>query len=378
MAYIDFHILQTVPPSNLNRDDTGSPKTGLYGGARRARVSSQSWKRATRDYFNKHLDASGVGYRTKRIVEIVASKIVGPGAVDEQRALVLAEQVIGAAGIALKAPKKKAKGDAEKAGGEVAQAGYLVFISDGQATKLAELAVAADVEGRAVPKKEAQAAFTGDQSIDLALFGRMVADDSELGVDAAAQVAHALSVHAVDAEFDYFSAVDDLQRADKQQGAGMIGTIEFNSATLYRYATLSVEGLAANLGDAGAAALAARTFAEAFIRSMPTGKQNTFAAHTPPDAVVVVVRDDQPVNLVGAFENPLQRAQGSIVARAVHALAGYATQVHDAYGGPRQAWVAGPADNVERLAAAFGSHVPLDELVEAVETATAGALEARA
>lgn len=363
MTYVDFHILQTVPPSNLNRDETGSPKTGSYGGVPRARVSSQSWKRATRNYFNRDLESAEIGYRTKRIVEIVAEKIITIGAADEQAALVMAEKALGAAGIKPKAPTKKDS---------------LQFISDRQATKLAELAVAADAEGSAVNTKEAKQAFTGNQSIDLALFGRMVADNSELSVDAAAQVAHALSVHDVRNESDYFTAVDDRQAADHQSGAGMIGFIEFNSSTLYRYATLSLEGLVANLGDPKIAVWAARTFAEAFIRSMPTGKQNSFAAHTLPDAVVVAVRDDQPVNLVGAFEDPVQRAQGSIVARATQALASYATQVHDAYGGPRQAWVAGPSNNVAQLADAFGIHLPLEELIGVVEGAAANALEARA
>ena len=124
-----------------------------------------------------------------------------------------------------------------------------------------------------------------------------------MNVDAAAQVAHAISVHPVETEFDYFTAVDDYLQAD-ESGAGMIGTVEFNSSTLYRYATVDVNRLADNLGDAVAARRAVEAFVESFVRSMPTGKQTTFANRTLPEAVVVMVRDSQPINLVGSLREP--------------------------------------------------------------------------
>lgn len=199
MTFIDLHILQTVPPSNLNRDDTGSPKTATFGGVRRARVSSQAWKRASRTHFNAHLDKSGIGYRTKRIVDLIADEIENMG-LEEAAAEKLATEAVGALGIKVKEPKKPKKAD--EVTPATPQSDYLVFISAGQVSGLAELAVRADHEDRALKKSEVVPVFNSDQSIDVALFGRMVADDAALNVDAAVQVAHALSVHGVDAEFD--------------------------------------------------------------------------------------------------------------------------------------------------------------------------------
>lgn len=372
MTFIDFHIFQTVGPSNINRDDTGAPKTAVFGGVRRARVSSQSWKRAIRTYFNSRLDASDIGYRTRRIVELVAAELAGSG-FELAKAEELAAKAVTATGIVVKAPKKKAKKDAAAAESDgAATSDYLVFVSAGQVRRLAECAAAAARAGGEVSKAEAKAAFKADASFDVALFGRMVADDKDLNVDAAVQVAHALSVQAVeDSEFDYFTAVDDLQERDNQSGAAMIGSVEFNSSTLYRYATLGVDQLLHNLGDPAAAARAASAFAEAFVRSMPTGKQNTFANRTLPDAVVVVVRDDQPVNLVGAFELPVRAGEeSSTVVAAAQALTEFHGEIVDAYGSPKVGWVTGRATATEHLSA-FGPIVALKDLVAGVEDVVA-------
>ena len=155
------------------------------------------------------------------------------------------------------------------------------------------------MEGSA-DKKQYRDALKAAPSMDMALFGRMVADDPSLNYDAAAQVAHSISTHAVQNEYDYFTAVDDCQ-AEDNAGAGHLGTVEYNSSTLYRYATVNVMELAGQLGAAQAAETV-RAFGEAFLFSMPTGKQNTFANRTLPDAVYVTLREDQPVNLCGAFE----------------------------------------------------------------------------
>jgi CRISPR system Cascade subunit CasC len=378
MAYIDIHVLQTVPPSNLNRDETGSPKTGTFGGVRRARVSSQAWKRAAREHFNRSLDAAGIGYRTARIVQKVAEEIRTHG-VDQAVAEELAAKVLTVSGISLKEkPKAKAKKppaddavaaqeSAEDSGGDFAVPGALVFISARQIVNLAAVAIAAHTENRAPTKKEAVTAFARDHSFDVALFGRMVANASDLVVDAAAQVAHAISVDPVETEFDYFTAVDDVKDAAGEKGAAHIGTLEFNSSTLYRYATLNLDQLELNLGDRAATARAASAFVDAFIRSMPTGKQNTFANRTAPSAVVVVIRDDQPVNLSGAFEEPVRHVDGTtIAATAADQLAHYGAEIAEYYGPAAAAWVSAPRTIADRLEA-FGTVVPLAELVDAVE-----------
>jgi CRISPR system Cascade subunit CasC len=369
MITVDIHILQTVPPSNINRDDTGSPKTAVFGGTTRARVSSQAWKRATRQAFEGRVDTADLGVRTKRVVELVAENIVArrPDLADTAQSL--AETALKAAGIALTAPKTK-KGDDVQA----PESGYLLFLSRHQVDKLAALAI--DADGGSIEKKDAKAAADSSHSVDVALFGRMVADSPDMNVDAAAQVAHALSVHAVETEFDYFTAVDDLKAGAEETGAGMIGTVEFNSSTLYRYATVNVNGLENNLGDATATVRAVQEFVRAFVTSMPTGKQNTFANRTLPEAVVVQVRDSQPINLVGAFETAVVVRPGETrVGIAAGRLAERSAAIDSAYGTtPTAAWVVRATPDAKVLDE-LGQAGSLDDLVAAlgaqVETALA-------
>lgn len=352
---VDVHVLQTVPPSNLNRDDTGSPKTATYGGVRRARVSSQAWKRATRNVFAEYLDDADLGVRTKQVVELLGQRITALSPeLDTQAAEKAAAQTLEAAGIKVKEPSK----------GATPESGYLLFLSALQIESLARLS--AESAGGKPDPREAKALIKGKNSIDLSLFGRMVADVTDLNVDAACQVAHALSTHQVDTEYDYFTAVDDHKAADPSEdaGAGMIGTVEFNSATLYRYATIDVNRLLDNLGDAEAADRAVGAFLKAFIRSMPTGKQNTFANRTLPDAVMIAVRDDQPISFVGAFEEPVRDTlEGGRVRRSIERLSEHAQAVAQAYGGePIQAWVVGVGSSAETLGA-LGERVGLDDAI---------------
>lgn len=359
---VDVHLLQTVPPSNLNRDDTGSPKTATYGGARRARVSSQAWKRATRQAFGDYLDDSDLGVRTKRVVELLGERVRAEHPeITVEDAQKSAADVLAAAGIAVKEPRGKK--------GAPPESGYLLFLSTLQIDALARLASETLTSGEKPDKKAAQALIKGKNSVDLALFGRMVADVTDLNVDAACQVAHALSTHAVETEYDYFTAVDDHKAADAEEdaGAGMIGTVEFNSATLYRYATVDVDRLRDNLGDDAATERAVGAFLQAFVRSMPTGKQNTFANRTLPDAIVLTVREDQPVSFVGAFEEPVsQTLSGGRVARSVKRLVDHAQAIEAAYGGvPVKTWVVGVGASGEPLRA-LGEQVGLEEAVNGV------------
>ena len=325
--YVDVHVIQTVPPSNVNRDDTGSPKSAIFGGLRRARVSSQSWKRATRVAFAEMLDTSDLGIRTKRAAELIAEEICRRRPDLADRASELGGGVLTVAGIKL-AKAKQADRQAE-------ESGYLLFLANRQVERLADLAIRQG-DGEAILKSEARAVLSGENSIDLALFGRMVADVADLSVDAAARVAHAISVHPVEAEYDYFTAVDEVKARsgnDEDAVAGMIGTVEFNSSTLYRYATVNVRELAASLGNDNAVQRAAAVFVEAFIRSMPTGKINTFANSTLPDVILVRTRTDQPVSLVGAFETPPRMIQGGgWVSAAAEALARYCREIDGLYG----------------------------------------------
>jgi CRISPR system Cascade subunit CasC len=289
--YLDIHAIQTLPPSNVNRDDSGSPKTAQYGGIQRARVSSQAWKRAMRSYFNQN-SGKDLGVRTKRIVNYVAEQIrMLDSSMDEAKAMDLAEDVLNNAGV---------KTDKDKA------AKALFFLGKQQAEALAKAAVRGEKD-----KKALQAILKDNPEIDISLFGRMVADDPSLNEDASAQVAHAISTHAVQTEFDYYTAMDDLSPED-QAGAGMLGTIEYNSETLYRYANVAVHELVRQLGSKEKAVEALKLFVEAFSNSMPTGKMNTFANSTLPQVIMVNVRADRPVSLVSAYEKPVKSSKGYV------------------------------------------------------------------
>lgn len=357
-AFLDIHIVQSVPPSNINRDDTGAPKTAVYGGARRARVSSQAWKRAARKDFPSQLDASQLGVRTKRVVENLAARITNLAPELAESAEALASQVLLAVGIKTEAPRAK-KGSEEHAAPE---AGYLVFFSALQIDKAAKQAIEDHRSGTAPAKKVYKEILQSDNSLDIALFGRMIADLTDLGVDAAAQVAHALSVHAVESEADYFTAVDDEKEKDpdRDAGAGMIGVVEFNSSTLYRYATVSIHQLVENLGSTRAATAALDAFAQSFALSMPTGKANTFANQTVPAGVVFAVRTDRPVNLVGAFETPIPQGNG-YVEPALAALTQHAQETDAAFSAPLGYWTAG----------IDSASLALDGLAERTDFATA-------
>lgn len=366
---IDIHILQTVPPSNINRDDTGSPKTAMFGGVRRGRVSSQAWKRATREAFSEDLDSSQLGVRTKDVVLAIADRISAHDRSLSERAETLAVEVVEALGIKLTIPKAK-KDEQPKP----AQTGYLLFLSAMQIDALARLAVdaAAAADSKvAIKAAKPRDVADRDHSIDIALFGRMVADAADLNVDAACQVAHALGVHAVTPEFDYFTAVDDLQGED-QSGAGMIGTVEFYSTTFYRYATINVDLLRSNLGDDEATRRAIESFVGAFLTSMPSGKQNTFANGTAPDAALVTVRKGQPLNFVGAFEEPVI-SHGGYVVPAVERLAAYATELHDAWNQPEASFVSGRASVVGPLTG-LGKTVSFRDLATRIAEVAAGRL----
>lgn len=331
-TYVDIHIVQDLPPSCVNRDDSGSPKSAIYGGVQRLRISSQSWKRATRHDFTDYLDASELGTRTKRVVEVLAKEIARQAEDLSDQAQSLAEQVFQAAKITLVAPRAKKGEEFPKS----QESSYLIFLSHRQIAMLAELAIASDRSGKALDKKAVKAIFKSGNSIDVALFGRMVADDADLNVDAACQVAHAISTHAVENEFDFYTAVDDEKARSEEKedaGAGMMGTVEFSSATIYRYATINIGMLLENLGNNEATLRALTAFIRSFIRSMPTGKQNTFANRTLPDTVVIHIREDQPVSFVGAFEKPVaQDLTEGYVTRSVRQLADHERKLEETYG----------------------------------------------
>jgi len=355
MRHMELHIIQSVPVACLNRDDLNSPKTAVFGGVQRARVSSQSWKRAIRE-LAKEMDTDMFkGNRSRRMVYELASKLESKG-VSKDIAVIIAEHVAGI----VETLDSKTDEDGLK------KIKTLMFFSDAEYNAIVD-AVTDDIKISAEKvknsmnavetlkanlkkiedkarqeeekkgleklekemekeKKAMEKAFTNKlikdaiksvqlkDAADIALFGRMVANDPSLKVEAASMFSHAISTHKVDNEIDFFAAVDDLQTKE-ESGAGMTGTMEFNSATYYRFAALNLDMLA----DAEHLKSMTKeerqnvvgTFIEATIKAVPTARKNTMNGNTLPVYVLGVVRETgHPFQLVNAFENPIRSTQG--------------------------------------------------------------------
>ena len=373
---IDIHALQTLPPSLINRDDTGAPKSAVYGGVPRQRVSSQAWKRAIRKYFESEIDAESVGDRSKRLPEKIARKVQEHEGWDAERAQKEVAELFKAAGIKTEVDAKRIKAlkdseettEEELVAAQYPQTKYLLFLSPHQIERAAEAIIAAD--GEKIKKKDALEILDTQHSVDMALFGRMVADDAAYNVDAAVQVAHALGIHASAPEFDYFTAVDDLAEEGEETGAGMIGTVQMMSSTLYRYATVNLDGLTRNLDSAENAKQAAVNFVDAFIKSMPTGKINTFANQTMPELIYIAVRDTRPVSLVTAFEEPVEPTTGqSLRVAGAEALAKEEAEFEENYGlQPKAAFVVGLSE-ARQAFAQIADEVTLPELSQRLSAA---------
>ncbi|MFF3501124.1 type I-E CRISPR-associated protein Cas7/Cse4/CasC [Streptomyces sp. NPDC003247] len=364
--FVEVHILQSLPPSNVNRDDSGTPKQAVYGGARRARVSSQAWKRATRTEYAKHVPEADQATRTKRIASLLAQRLVLPASeggtgLEAGQSDRLAAALLEPLGIT-----KSAKKDDQSA--------YLLFFGKKQLDALVQLLGGRAAELAALPdddlknevkKLSVVKTLSTGHPAEVALFGRMVADLPALNVDASVQVAHALSTHAVRTEFDYYTAVDDENTDD--HGAGMIGTVEFNSSTLYRYAALGVHQLRENLTDIDETRRATVRFIEAFTRSMPTGHQNSFAHRTLPHLVLLTVRTDQPVNLVSAYEEPVTGTTG-LASESVVRLADELKAVAETWGDKPLRTLATYTAEGDKITEVFGSSLPFPALLDSVDT----------
>lgn len=370
-VFVDIHVLQTLPPSNPNRDDTGAPKSATFGGVQRMRISSQAIKRATRQDFEGKIDDGNYGVRTKKIVELVARTITEKRPDLEAESIELAEMGLRAIGFKLTEPR------GDKSDKELKEAGFLVFLSAKQIEHVADalISVAREDDPVAAFKElKPRSLVDTNHSIDIALFGRMVAEPNALNVDAACQVAHAIGVGAVEHEYDYYTAVDDEKKRNDEadEGAGMIGTIEFASATVYRYATINVDLLRENLGDDAVADRAVELFVDSFVRSMPTGKVTTFANRTLPDAVLVQVRDDQPINMSGAFEEPIVAGQRGFAEPAIKRFVEFEARLRELTGleavESLVSWTTPRGESFAEL----GKHVRLASLGETAAEAVRG------
>lgn len=364
---IEIHALQNFAPSNLNRDDTGAPKDALFGGTRRARVSSQCLKRAVREYF-KEQNSDWVADRTKRIVDALKKRIQPK--LQDQKGFT-EENLVKAIEVAISSlgSNKKVKVDKER------KTDVLLFLSPKEIDSLEKVITEsyADLLKAKLSDEVVQRvndALDGENksrlSLDVALFGRMLAVMPEKNQNAACQVAHAISTHSVEREFDFYTAVDDLKPEDTA-GADMMGTVEFNSACFYRYAAVDWDKLVSNLqNDMELASKGLRAFLEGFVVAEPTGKQNTFAAHNPPEFVAVSVRrNTAPRNFANAFETAIRIKKDELLTRrSAEELAKKAKVLQSAFGGEEKTWVLNLTD--AKLDGYGNSAASLQELLDGV------------
>lgn len=322
MKLIELHILQSFPVTCLNRNDLGSPKSANFGGVNRARVSSQCLKRAQRKIFKQFVPEYAQGVRTRLLVKALYDMLLQDAPELLEGHSELPKTLAEAWG-----KLSDTKGDASV---ESAQISALAFYSPAELKAMVKAACQffqknphAKIENDSKKKKNkekdnflkkvkaAVSSAAPKDAADIALFGRMVANDPSLNVEGAAMFSHALSTHRCEVDFDYFTAMDDLQPED-QAGAGMIGMLEFNSACYYRYIAINVDLLKTNLRGLDGQEL--KGIVSAFIRSallaVPKARKNTMNGSTLPGYVLGLAREGQPLQLVNAFEKPVKSVEG--------------------------------------------------------------------
>lgn len=331
---LEIHVLQSFPPANLNRDENGMPKSTVFGGRPRARISSQCQKRAVRQFYQDRSELTPEQFadRSRTWLPDLKQLLVNQGVAEAD-----AET---AAKLTLEEGLKLKLDDHGKSK-------TIVFLGKTELAAIADILISnwssiePELAGKEpklptkdpnIPKVIEKALVETGKPGDVALFGRMMASLPTVNVDASVQMAHAISVNALQQEFDFFTAVDDLD-ASEDMGADHMGETGYNSSTYYRFTTLDTEQLKKNLGTDNQAATIAKAFAEAFIQAIPTGHQNSFAAHSLPAAVMITVRKGQPVSLVDAFENPVAPRSGkSLLENAVFKLDDHWAELSKMYG----------------------------------------------
>jgi CRISPR system Cascade subunit CasC len=318
--FVQLHLLTSYPPSNLNRDDLGQPKSALFGGVSRLRISSQSLKRAWRisEIFTQEL-AGHVGTRTKLLGVEAEKKLKALGVKDKQA-------TDWAASIAA------VYGAVKKEKGKELEIEQLVHISPAEQKTLDQLLAKLASESRSPKQDELDALLHDQAAVDIAMFGRMLASKPEFNGEAAVQVAHALGVHASPIEDDYFTAVDDLNVKDP--GASHIGENAFGSAVFYQYICIDREQLKENLGgDEELTAKAIRALIQAAIKVAPGGKQNSFASRAYAHFAMAEKGNQQPRSLALAFLKPVTaRIESDFGSDATEALIATQKKMDQVYG----------------------------------------------
>lgn len=312
MELIELHILQSFPVSCLNRDDLGVPKSAIFGGARRARISSQCLKRSQRELFKELTPDFAQGMRTKLFCDMLRERIEAADYAGNAQELA---ETLTSIWSKLKENKKVKKGEER----EECKVTTLVFLSPAELDAMVQEAIRFFNDNpKAKPSdclkgvKKAISAVSCKDAADIALFGRMVASDPSLNVEAAAMFTHAISTHKSDTELDFYTALDDKQ-PEGEMGAGMTGVLEFNSACYYRYIAINLDLLRSNMKGVSEEEIKKilRAFIQSALVAVPHARQNSMNAATVPGFVLGLHRKaGHPLQLVNAFEKPVYSSTG--------------------------------------------------------------------
>lgn len=351
--FIQLHMLTSYPPANLNRDDLGRPKTAVLGGTLRLRISSQSLKRAWRmsNLFSQALNGR-MGIRTKEIgakvyeairtgrslSDVIADKQQAEVTISDDDARKRAWKI---AALFVDKPKgkttqkesDKAKAERSNVDRDTLKSEQLVFVDPDEIKKIDSLIKIAVTEKREWTAKELEGLPNESRyaAVDIAMFGRMLASSPKANAEASVQVAHAFSVHKVEVEDDYFTAVDDLNKGEEDVGAGHIGETGFAAGLFYLYVCIDRDLLEENLGgDKKLASRALQALTEAAAKIAPTGKQNSFASRARASYILVEKGDDQPRSLSVAFLKPVSGKD--MLTEAIDALIGTRDNMDQVYG----------------------------------------------
>jgi CRISPR system Cascade subunit CasC len=313
-------------PSNLNRDDLGAPKTCIFGGVTRARISSQCLKRSIRrsPEFAVALENDG-GVRTRRLIELIAMEAAGEGNPPKEEHLKKIRKVFQYGGVGMKDENTF----------------DIVFFLPQSAIK--EMGAAVAQGDGDLGEKFAEIIGKFVKTPDIALCGRMTEFDAkgpfkglkgQFTVEAALSAAHAISTHAVVNEVDYFTAADDVPGQDA--GAAHVNEAMFNSACFYKHFVIDWEQLLKSLGgDIELAKTTIKCFLEAAVKANPSGKQHAFAAFNPPDGVLVEVKTKSatPVSYANAFADPVpENSERGLIGESIARLGQYAHDLTTGYG----------------------------------------------
>lgn len=327
--FIQTHALTVYAPSNLNRDDTGRPKCAQFGGVNRLRISSQALKRAIRtsDAFKARVGKCR-GERTQRLGEVIRKHLVDKK-VEADKAKEIAREIAGVFG------KIKDAKSADKEGRDtstyIEQLAFISAEESEQALAWAEKLSAGETLPEKAQDRVAALLKAADGATDIAMFGRMLADNPEFNREAAVQIAHAITTHRVDVEDDFYTAVDDLKRPSEDAGAGFIGELGFGSGVFYTYACIDRELLKTNLaGDEPLTQRSIAALVEGLATASPSGKQASFASRARASYMRIEKGAQQPRSLAAAFLKPVRGED--LLEGSIKNLEALADQMNRAYG----------------------------------------------